>query len=40
MREEYEGNMYFPEFNLDDWEVESKKDFEAFEFIIYNRKSN
>jgi len=38
MRKEYEGNMYFPEYNEDDFEIESKKDFEAFEFIIYKRK--
>lgn len=38
MKKEYEGNMYFPEFNLDEWEIESKKDFPDFEFIVYNRK--
>lgn len=39
IKDDYEGNIYFPEFNLDDFEIESKKDFEAFEFIIYNRKA-
>jgi dihydrofolate reductase len=38
IKKEYEGDMFFPEFNLDEWEPEHKKDFKEFEFVIYKRK--
>ncbi len=38
IKEDYEGDTYFPEFNLDEWEPEHKEDFDDFEFIIYKRK--
>lgn len=39
IKKEYEGDMFFPEFDLNEWEVESKQDFDEFEFVIYKRKS-
>ena len=38
IKEKYEGDVLFPEFNLNDWEVEYKKNFNEFEFVVYKRK--
>ena len=38
MRKEYEGDVYFPDFDLNNWEVAERKDFEDFEFVTYNKK--
>ncbi len=38
INKDYDGDTYFPEFNLDEWQEEHKEEFEEFNFIIYNRK--
>ncbi|MFH1972748.1 MAG: dihydrofolate reductase [archaeon] len=38
IKKDYEGNSLFPEFNLEDFIVLEKKDFEEFEFVIYERR--
>jgi dihydrofolate reductase len=35
---DYEGDVYFPEFNEEDWAVEGKEDHSEFELIVYVRK--
>jgi len=38
VKEEYEGDTYFPEFNLNAWNIKEEKDFGEFVFIEYSRK--
>jgi dihydrofolate reductase len=38
IKKDYPGDVYFPEFNLNEWVAEEKKDFPEFEFVIYRRK--
>ena len=38
IKQEYEGDSYFPNFNKEDWGIEMKQDFSEFEFVIYRRK--
>ena len=38
IKKEYDGDTYFPTFNKEDWEVEDKKDFKEFEYVVYRRK--
>jgi dihydrofolate reductase len=33
----YEGDVYFPEFNLEEWEVKEEKDFEDFVLRVYTK---
>lgn len=40
VKKEYEGNIFFPEFNQEDWEVTEKKDFAEFELVTYTKKFN
>ena len=40
IKQEYEGDTYFPEFNQEDWEIESTEKFIEFEFKIYRRKND
>ena len=40
IKQEYEGDTYFPEFNKEDWEIESTQDFQEFEFVVYRRKND
>ena len=35
---EHEGNVYFPNFDEEDWIVESEEEHEEFVFVIYRRK--
>jgi dihydrofolate reductase len=35
---EYAGDVYFPAFNEDDWDVEKREDYPRFEFVMYRRK--
>jgi len=37
IKKDYEGDSLFPEFSLDNFKVIEKKDFEEFEFVIYER---
>ncbi len=39
VKKEYEGDTYFPPFEEEEWEIEQKKDFTDFEFVIYRRKN-
>ena len=38
IKKDYEGDVYFPKFNLDEFEVETTQDFGDFEFMVYKRK--
>lgn len=38
VKNNYEGDSYFPKFNKDEWVVESKKDFQDFELVTYVKK--
>ena len=38
IKNEYQGDTYFPKFNYDDWEVIETKEFEEFKFVVYERK--
>ncbi len=38
IKEDYEGDTYFPDWNEEEWEVEKKEDHEKFEFVVYKRK--
>ena len=40
IKQDYDGDTYFPEFNLEDWQEESKEAFDEFDFIIYKRKGD
>lgn len=39
VKKEYEGDVYFPEFDELEWEVVKKEDHEEFEFVEYRRKN-
>lgn len=39
MKKEYEGDVYFPEFDLNEWESIQKIDFPDFEFVVFQRKN-
>jgi dihydrofolate reductase len=38
VKENYEGDTYFPAWNIDEWEVAYKEDHGAFETVTYTRK--
>ena len=38
IKKDYEGDVYFPDWNDEDWEIESRKDMGEFEFVVYKRK--
>jgi dihydrofolate reductase len=38
IKEEYDGDTYFPEWNKDEWEIEKSEDHKEFEFFIFKRK--
>lgn len=38
IKKEYEGDTYFPEFDRAEWEVEKKKEYSEFTFVVYGRK--
>jgi len=35
IKKDYEGNIFFPKFNKNQWKLEYKKDFNEFEFMVY-----
>ena len=37
VKDEYNGDTFFPDFNESDWTIESRKDHEEFEFVIYKK---
>ena len=38
IKQDYTGDTYFPNFNKEEWEIESTKDYPDFEFVILQRK--
>ena len=38
IKQEYEGDTFFPNFNKEQWEIESTQDYPEFEFVILKRK--
>ena len=38
IKEEYDGDTFFPEFSEADWEIERKEDYKDFEFVVYRRR--
>jgi len=38
IKKEYEGDIYFPEWDEDLWEIEKKEDHPEFEFVIFKRR--
>jgi dihydrofolate reductase len=38
IKKEYEGDTYFPEWNKNNWEIESSEDKDEWELVIYRRK--
>lgn len=38
IKEDYEGDVYFPEYNKDEWNIEYEEDKGPFIFKIYNKK--
>jgi dihydrofolate reductase len=37
LKEEFDGDTYFPNFNKEDWKVVERKDFTEFEFVVYQK---
>ena len=37
VKEDYQGDTFFPKFNKEDWIVENKEDFEKFEVVTYEK---
>lgn len=35
---DYSGDKLFPEFNESEWNVEQRKEFKDFEYVVYSRK--
>ena len=38
VKQKYEGDAYFPEFNKDDWAIGNQQDFQDFKLVIYEKK--
>lgn len=38
IKDEYEGDTFFPKVNWDEWREVEKQEFEKFDFVIYERK--
>ena len=38
IKEEYEGDAFFPEFDESKWAVEKREDHKDFEFVVYRKK--
>ena len=36
---DYQGDVYFPEFDVRDWEVEKREEHPRFTFVIYRRRA-
>jgi dihydrofolate reductase len=34
----HQGNVYFPEFEEDEWSVEQREEHDEFTFVVYKRK--
>ena len=39
IKEDHEGDIYFPEFDESDWEITQKEDHPEFTFVVYQRKN-
>lgn len=37
VKHDYDGDTFFPEFNEQDWKIESEQDYEEFVFRIYSK---
>ena len=35
---DYEADAFFPEFSMDEWEIEKKQSFRDFELVVYRRR--
>ena len=40
LKKEYEGDVFFPEFDEKDWIIQQKKSFEEYDFVIFDKKIN
>lgn len=38
VKQSYEGDTFFPEFDKNNWDITEKKNFPDFEFVVYERK--
>lgn len=38
IKQDYEGDAFFPEFNEKEWSIEKKEDHDEFELVVYHRK--
>ena len=38
VKNDYDGEVYFPQFDEDEWETEKREDHQEFELVIYTRK--
>ncbi len=38
VKAEHEGDVFFPEFDKNEWEIERKEDYPEFELVVYVRK--
>ena len=38
IKKEHDGDVFFPEFDENEWQIESRQDFPEFELVIYVRK--
>lgn len=39
IKHDYEGDVYFPAINWDEWTITHRIDYPTFEFVLYERKS-
>ena len=40
VKKEYDGDVFFPEFDENAWNVENREDYPEFELVVYARKKN
>ena len=38
IKKQYPGDVFFPEFDSNDWNIEERKEYPEFEVIVYKRK--
>jgi dihydrofolate reductase len=39
VKKDYDGDVFFPSFSADDWEIEREQDYKEFTFRVYKRKN-